>query len=223
MKPLLEAAGVSRRFGYRKIFNDVTVSLGRGEVLALVGPNGAGKTTLLRVLAGLLKPTTGTVERNGTVGLVAHHSMGYDALTARENLAFAARLWGISDGDRIDRLLEQIGLAKWGEMRSANFSRGMTQRLAIARALIHDPDILLLDEPLNSLDEPGTQVVLDVIGDLAGRDRALAVVTHQFERIASVATSVGYLVGGTLVGPEPVDGRAAETVSQKYRSLLASA
>jgi ABC-type multidrug transport system ATPase subunit len=108
-------------------------------------------------------------------------------------------------------------------MRSANFSRGMTQRLAIARALIHDPDILLLDEPLNSLDEPGTQVVLDVIEELAGRDRALAVVTHQFERMASVATSVGYLVGGTLVGPEPVDRRAAEAVSQKYRSLLASA
>jgi heme exporter protein A len=223
MKPLLDAHGVSRRFGYRKIFNDISLSLGRGEVLALVGPNGAGKTTLLRVLAGLLKPTTGTVERHGTVGLVAHHSMGYDALTARENLAFAARLWGISDGDRIDHLLEQIGLAKWGEMRSANFSRGMTQRLAIARALIHDPDILLLDEPLNSLDEPGTQVVLDVIEELAGRDRALAVVTHQFERMASVATSVGYLVGGTLVGPEPVDGREAEAVSQKYRSLLASA
>ena len=223
MTPLLEASGVSRRFGYRKIFDDISLSLGRGEVLALVGPNGAGKTTLLRVLAGLLKPTTGTVERHGTVGLVAHHSMGYDALTARENLAFAARLWGISDGDRIDQLLEQIGLAKWGEMRSATFSRGMTQRLAIARALIHDPDILLLDEPLNSLDEPGTQVVLDVIEDLAGRDRALAVVTHQFERMASVATSVGYLVGGSLVGPEPVDGRAAEAVSQKYRSLLASA
>ena len=94
MTPLLEASGVSRRFGYRKIFDDISLSLGRGEVLALVGPNGAGKTTLLRVLAGLLKPTTGTVERNGTVGLVAHHSMGYDALTARENLAFAARLWG---------------------------------------------------------------------------------------------------------------------------------
>jgi heme exporter protein A len=223
MVPILEARDVSRRFGYRKIFSQISLSLGRGEVMALVGPNGAGKTTLLRVLAGLLKPTKGSVERNGTVGLVGHNSMGYDALTARENLAFAARLWGISDGDRIDQLLDRIGLSKWGEMRSANFSRGMTQRLAIARALIHDPDILLLDEPLNSLDEPGTKVVMDVIEDMAGRDRAIAVVTHQFERMASVATSVGYLVGGSLVGPEPVDGRDPEAVSQKYRSLLASA
>jgi heme exporter protein A len=223
MAPILEARDVSRRFGYRKIFSQISLSLGRGEVLALVGPNGAGKTTLLRVLAGLLKPTKGVVERHGTVGLVAHHSMGYDALTARENLAFAARLWGISDGDRIDQLLDRIGLSKWGKMRSANFSRGMTQRLAIARALIHDPDIVLLDEPLNSLDEPGTRVVMEVIEDMAGRDRAIAVVTHQFERMASVATSVGYLVGGSLVGPEPVDGRDPETVSQKYRSLLASA
>ena len=190
--------------------------------MALVGPNGAGKTTLLRVLAGLLKPTTGSVRRNGTIGLVAHHSMGYDALTARENLAFAARLWGVSETNRIDQLLDRLGLSKWGEMRTAAFSRGMIQRLAIARALVHDPGILLLDEPLNSLDEPGAEVVLQVIDELAGRGRTIAVVTHQFERIAAVATSVGYLVGGSLEGPELVEGRAAEVVSHKYRSLLAS-
>ena len=220
--PLLTAQDVSRRFGYRQIFSNVTLTLEPGEVLALVGPNGAGKTTLLRILAGLLKPTTGSVRRNGTIGLVAHHSMGYDALTARENLAFAARLWGVSETGRIDRLLDRLGLSKWGEMRTAAFSRGMIQRLAIARALVHDPGILLLDEPLNSLDEPGAEVVLQVIDELAERGRAIAVVTHQFERIAAVATSVGYLVGGSLEGPEPVDGRAAEVVSHKYRSLLAS-
>jgi len=220
--PLLAAQDVSRRFGYRKIFSNVTLTLEPGEVLALVGPNGAGKTTLLRVLAGLLKPTTGSVRRNGMIGLVAHHSMGYDALTARENLAFAERLWGVSETDRIDRLLDRLGLSKWSEMRTAAFSRGMIQRLAIARALVHDPGILLLDEPLNSLDEPGAEVVLQVIDELAERGRAIAVVTHQFERIAAVATSVGYLVGGSLEGPEPFDGRAPEVVSHKYRSLLAS-
>ena len=143
--PLLAAQDVSRRFGYRKIFSNVTLTLEPGEVLALVGPNGAGKTTLLRVLAGLLKPTTGSVRRNGMIGLVAHHSMGYDALTARENLAFAERLWGVSETDRIDRLLDRLGLSKWSEMRIAAFSRGMIQRFAIARALVHDPGILLLD------------------------------------------------------------------------------
>ncbi len=221
--PLLHAREISRRFGYRQIFRHVSLSLQSGDVLALVGPNGAGKTTLLRVLAGLLKPTDGSVDRRGTVGLVAHHTMTYDALTARENLTFAGRLWGIDDQSRIDALLDQIGLAKWGEQRTETFSRGMAQRLAIARALIHDPEILLLDEPLNSLDEPGTRVVLEVMGELASRGRAMVVVTHQFERIATVATSVGYLIGGTLDGPEPVDGSAADAVSAKYRRLLADA
>ncbi len=222
-EPLLDAREVSRRFGYRQIFRQISLSIKPGEVVALIGPNGAGKTTLLRVMAGLLKPTEGTVDRRGTIGLVAHHSMGYDALTARENLAFAARLWGIKQPGRIDGLLDQVGLSKWGEERTAIFSRGMTQRLAIARALVHDPEILLLDEPLNSLDEPGAQVVLELIEELAGRGRAIALVTHQFERIVRVATSVAYLVGGTLVGPELVDRRAPEAVSAKYRRLLAGA
>ncbi len=220
-EPLLDAREVSRRFGYRQIFRQVSLSIKPGEVLALIGPNGAGKTTLLRVMAGLLKPTDGTVDRRGTIGLVAHHSMGYDALTARENLAFAARLWGINDAGRIEGLLDQVGLSKWGEQRTATFSRGMTQRFAIARALVHDPEILLLDEPLNNLAEPGAQIVLEMMGELAGRGRAMVVVTHQFERIATVATSVGYLLGGTLDGPEPVDGSAADAVSVKYRRLLA--
>lgn len=222
-EPLLDAREVSRRFGYRQIFRQISLSIKPGEVVALIGPNGAGKTTLLRVMAGLLKPTEGTVDRRGTIGLVAHHSMGYDALTARENLAFAARLWGIDQPGRIDGLLDQVGLSKWGEERTAIFSRGMTQRLAIARALVHDPEILLLDEPLNSLDEPGAQVVLELIEELAGRGRAIALVTHQFERIVRVATSVAYLVGGTLEGPELVDRRAPEAVSAKYRRLLAGA
>ncbi|MCZ6917531.1 MAG: ABC transporter ATP-binding protein [Gemmatimonadetes bacterium] len=220
---LLSADDVGRRFGYRQVFSAVTLALRRGETLALMGPNGAGKTTLLRVLSGLLKPSSGTVARHGTLGFVAHHSMAYDALTARENLAFAARLWGITNTTRADELLDQVGLARWRDQRVATYSRGMTQRLAIARALMHDPDVLLLDEPLNSLDEPGTEMVLQFMEDFAARGHAIAIVTHQFERIARVATSVGYLVGGSLDGPETVDGRRPHAVSEKYRSLLAHA
>ena len=220
---LLAAHGVTARFGYRRVFDGVTLSLGGGEVLGLVGPNGAGKTTLLRVFAGLLKPTAGAVDRNGTVGLVAHHSMAYDALTAQENLAFAARLWGLRQAGRIDDVLEKLGLVRWKDQRVGTFSRGMTQRLAIARALLHDPDILLLDEPFDGLDDTGVSDVLHVLRDLVGRGRAIVLVTHQFERLAQLATSVGYLVSGSLTGPEPVDGRAAEDVAAKYRGVLAGA
>jgi heme exporter protein A len=220
---LLSADAVGRRFGYRPVFGDVTLSLRRGEALALIGPNGGGKTTLLRVLSGLLRPSSGAIESHGTLGFVAHHSMAYDALTAHENLTFAARLWGISKAARIDELLDQVGLTRARDQRVGTFSRGMTQRLAIARALLHDPDILLLDEPLNSLDEPGAEMVLRFMEDFIAREHAIAIVTHQFERVARVATSVGYLVGGSLDGPELVDGRPPTAVSEKYRSLLANA
>ena len=222
--PLLVTEAVTRRYGYRRVFADVTFSLRRGEVLALLGPNGAGKTTLLRVLAGLLRPSGGSVTRNGTVGLVAHNSMAYDALTARENLAFAAKLWGIVDPERVEELLDRLGLVRWQDQRVATFSRGMTQRLAIARALIHQPDILLLDEPFHSLDDPGVADVVRLLGELVsegrGRGRAIVLVTHQLERLVQLATSVGYLVHGTLVGPEPMDDRSVETIAARYRGLL---
>jgi heme exporter protein A len=209
--------------GYRTIFHDVDLSIGRGDVLAIIGPNGAGKTTLLRVLAGLLKPTTGEMERNGTLGLVAHHSMLYDTLTASENLTFVARMLAVSDTKRIDELLEQMGIWRWRHQPSGTFSRGMLQRLAIARALLNDPEILLLDEPLSSLDEPGTDVALGVFQRMRDRGRALVLVTHQFERVAQLATMVAFLVGGTLDGPEPLGDRAPSDVADRYRSLLARA
>ncbi len=220
---MLVTRGVSRRLGYRTIFHDVDLSVGGGDVLAIIGPNGAGKTTLLRVLAGLLKPTTGSLERSGTMGLVAHHSMLYDTLTASENLTFVARMLGVSDRNRIGQLLEQMGIFRWRDQPAGTFSRGMLQRLAIARALLHDPEILLLDEPLSSLDEPGAEVALAVFQQMRDRKRSLVMVTHQFQRVAQLATSVAFLVGGTLEGPEPLADRTAADVADQYRSLLARA
>ncbi len=224
--PLLVTEAVSRRYGYRRVFRDVTFSLRRGDVFALLGPNGAGKTTLLRVLAGLLRPSGGSVKRNGTVGLVAHHSMVYDALTARENLAFAAKLWGggVADAARVEELLDRLGLVRWQDQRVATFSRGMTQRLAIARALVHQPDILLLDEPFYGLDDPGVadlvRLLTELVGEGGGGGCAIVLVTHQLERLIQLATSVGYLVDGTLVGPEPMDDRSVQTIAARYRGLL---
>ncbi len=220
-EPLLAARDVGRRFGHRRVLAGVTLELAAGDALLLVGPNGAGKTTLLRVLAGLLHANTGSIERRGRAGLVAHYSMLYDALTARENLRFFARLHGVKARGRPDELLEQMGLAAFGDERVGTFSRGMTQRLAIARALLHDPEILLLDEPLTGLDDPSCAKVLEVLGELRSRGRALLIASHQLAELLGVVTSIGFLVRGGLAAVEPVAGRGAEAITARYREVTA--
>ena len=217
--PALLAKGVSRRFGHRLVLRDVSITVSGGDFLMLVGHNGAGKTTLIRVLAGLLKPTKGTVHRSGATGMVAHNSMLYDALTARENLAFFGRLYGICDPTLIQGLLEKIGLAPHGDRRVATFSRGMVQRLSIARALLPDPEVLLLDEPLTGLDETAAVIVRDVLIDLKARNRAVVVATHQLAEVVDLASSVGFMVDGRMAGLEAVSGRDAMSVMARYREL----
>lgn len=221
--PILVAEGVSRRFGYRRVIDDVSLTLHRGDVVVLIGPNGAGKTTLLHVLAGLIRPTTGRVDRHGTVGMVAHHSMLYDALTAAENLEFAARLMGLSDASRTLQVLERVGLSRWRHDRVATFSRGMIQRLTVARALIADPDLLLLDEPLSSLDEMGAEMMLDLLANFGRSDRAVLMVTHQYARVQSVATGVGFLIGGAFREMQAAAGTSAESIGSAYQELLTHA
>jgi heme exporter protein A len=220
-EPALGAEAVSRRFGHRVVLRDITISVSGGDFLMLVGHNGAGKTTLIRVLAGLLKPNSGSVVRSGATGMVAHSSMLYDALTARENLAFFGRLHGTTDPAVVDALLEQMGLAPHGDRRVATFSRGMVQRLSIARALLPDPEVLLLDEPLTGLDDAAAVIVREVLRDLKQRNRAVVVATHQLVEVVDLATTVGYLVAGRLAGLEPVAGRDAHTVMTRYRELAA--
>jgi len=221
-EPVLTAHGVSRRFGHRRVLHDVSLEIPRGQALLLVGPNGAGKTTLLRVMAGLLRPSAGSIERRGTVSLVGHHSMLYDVLSARENLRFFARLHRVPLA-RADELLEQLGLGSRADERVAVFSRGMTQRAAIARALLPDPDLLLLDEPLTGLDDASCGVVLRVLDGLRAQGRAMAIASHQLAGLMDVVTAVGFLKDGRLLAVEPRAGRAADAVVQRYRGLLANA
>lgn len=221
-EPLLGAVAVSRRFGYRWVVRQVDLAVHAGEVILLIGGNGAGKTTLLRLMAGLLKPNAGHVTAHGDVGMVAHHSMLYDALTARENLRFVARLYGIAETRRIDALLDRIGLAHVADERIATFSRGMLQRLAIARALLHEPRVLLLDEPLTGLDDAASRIVLDVIRELQAGGTGLVIATHQLIELVAAADSVGYMVSGRLAAHEPVEGRDARDVMARYRDLVAA-
>ncbi|HWP36755.1 MAG TPA: ATP-binding cassette domain-containing protein [Gemmatimonadales bacterium] len=218
-EPVLVAQGVSRRYGHRRVLHDVTLEIFQGQVILLIGPNGAGKTTLLRVLAGLLRPSAGRVERRGSVSMVAHHSMLYDVLTARENLRFYGRLHRVG-ASRAEELLQQLGLAARADERVAAYSRGMTQRAAIARALLPDPDLLLLDEPLTGLDDASCRVVLDVLSDLRDRGRAMAIASHQVAELMELVTAVGFLKDGRLLALEPAAGRGTDEVLARYRSLL---
>jgi heme exporter protein A len=218
----LRVSSVSKRFGHRWVLRNVSLEVEPGEAVLLVGGNGAGKTTLLRVMAGLLQPNRGSIERTGAVGMVAHHTMMYDALTARENLSFFARLHGLPKDGREDRLLDLLGLAEFADERIVTFSRGMLQRLAIARSLMHEPDVMLFDEPLTGLDDAASHIVLDVIAELEARRAALVIASHQLVELVGVAARVGFMVQGELAALEPIAGRDAGGVVSRYRELVAA-
>lgn len=212
---------VSRRYGHRPILREVSLDIVFGEVLLLMGKNGAGKTTLLRLIAGLTRPNSGTIERFGSVGMVAHHSMLYDALTASQNLAFFARLHGLPSGRVVAAALERVGLTAVHDQAIATFSRGMLQRLAIARALLPEPEILLLDEPLSGLDDTGTTMVIDMLKALRDRGCAVVIASHQITELLPVGTRVGYLVRGRLDTPEALANRSPTEVLDHYRAAVA--
>jgi heme exporter protein A len=204
--PVIVGTSLSRRFAYRPVLVDVSLELARGQVLLLVGPNGAGKTTLLRVLAGLLRATGGRVDRRAPIGMVAHDAMLYPALTARENLLFFGRLHGV-DGTRVATLLDQVGLAHRAHDRVGTFSRGMLQRIAIARALLADPALLLLDEPLSGLDDAACRALVTLLTGLRDRGTAMIIVSHQLEMLRGVGTHIVRMAGGRLGAIAPLAGR----------------
>jgi heme exporter protein A len=194
-QPAIEVAGLRRDFGERTGLEGVTVELAAGESLLVLGPNGAGKTTLLRVLATLLRPSAGTARvlgcelpqdawrLRGRIGYVGHEPLLYRDLSGRENLRFQARLHGLDrEGAerRIEELLEAVGMAGRADEPVAELSAGMRQRLAICRAVLHGPELLLLDEPDSHLDAPGRDVARELIGPEAGLTRV--VVTHDPDR-----------------------------------------
>jgi heme exporter protein A len=180
----IELEGLTRRYGERVALAGVTLALPAGATLVVFGPNGAGKSTLLRILATLLRPHAGTARVlghalpdegwavRGQVGLLGHEPLLYRDLTARENLRFHARLHGVG-AERVEELLDRVGVAPRADDKVHTYSRGMVQRLAVARAVLHDPAVLLLDEPRASLDPAGAELVEPLIGAAAGRTRVI--------------------------------------------------
>jgi heme ABC exporter ATP-binding subunit CcmA len=187
---VITARNLSKRFGVKRVFERIDLELVRGEFLLVTGPNGSGKTTLLRVLAGLAAPTKGELElpARGEVGYLGHEPLVYRELTPLENLHLYARLYRVSErGERIGMLLERFGLWEVRDQRVSTFSRGMQQRLALCRVLLHDPGLLVLDEPFNALDAAGAELLDRTLEELT--DRAVIVATHDPDRVSKLATS----------------------------------
>jgi heme exporter protein A len=207
--PAIEAKGVERRFGHFRVLRGLNLCVDRSSVLALFGPNGAGKTTFLRLLAGLTTanrgearlfgiPLPGNAALRRRIGVVAHEAFVYGDLTARENLEYYARLYRIPDRERTRLMIEQVGLKSAADRAVRAYSRGMLQRLALARALLHEPELLLLDEPFTGLDPQGVDQLISLLGAEKARGTTMIITTHDFDRGLAVADRSAVLVGGRI-------------------------
>jgi len=228
-EPLIEVVGLRKAFGRHRVLKGIDLAIEAGTSVVLFGPNGAGKTTFLRILATLSKPTSGTVRVAGVdikdnpegirqyLGLVTHAPLLYTDLSAEENLAFYARLYGIDAPDqRIHELLERVGLLHRRRDLVRTFSRGMVQRMAIARALLHNPPILLLDEPDTGLDPQAAEMMTDFLREIGGSERTVLMTTHHLERGLELADRVMILQGGRIVFDEQAAALSYEALRPTY-------
>jgi heme exporter protein A len=225
--PSIEARGLDKSFGATPVLRGVNLAVAAGSGVMIIGRNGAGKTTLVRILAGLSRSTAGEALLFGRasreldpalrrrVGLLAHQSFLYPNLTARENLEFYAKIYGLGDshiGSRgdITRWFERVGLAAAANERVRTFSRGMEQRLALARAMLHAPDVLLMDEPFAALDTDGVVLAATLIREALERGCAIALTAHEPLELEGIALDLLEIVRGRLVSyptdtiPSPV-------------------
>jgi heme exporter protein A len=230
--PAVDVSGVSRSFGRRRAVDGVDLTLHSGDCLALFGPNGAGKTTLLRVIAGLLRPTAGTVRvggqslredahARGQVGLVSHQSMLYRALTSLENVEFAARLYGLRDvrGAAL-RSLERMQMLERADSPVRALSRGLQQRISIARAIVHEPSVVLLDEPYTGLDAAGAVALTETLQLLRASGATMLLVTHNVDEGLAIASHAAIMVGGRMIRHEACVGLDARDYQNAYRALV---
>ena len=219
MTSRLEAKGLVRRFSRLRAVDGITFDLQAGELLTIFGPNGAGKTTLLNILAGVMCPDEGQVLLDGNVvvgserqwrkefGLVTHQTMLYDRLTAVENLSFYSKLFSLEDSERrIRDALEDLKIKEVADQPVGSLSRGFQQRIALARALLHDPKILLLDEPYIGLDLYASRLLRDLISQLKDGERTVVLVTHNFGQGLELADRIAIQVSGQFIFTGSSDG-----------------
>ncbi len=224
--PALQLEGLARHYGEREALSDVSLTLQEGQTLVVFGPNGAGKSTLLRVLSTLLRPHAGRVEVlgcslpddawsvRGRLGLLAHEPLLYRELTARENLRYHASLHRVPE-ERVDRAIEAVAIRGRENEPIRTLSRGMVQRVAIARAVLHEPELLLLDEPYSNLDPAGIELVSPLIGPASGRTRVIC--SHDPDAGLAQADLVLGLRAGHTALLRPAREVAAQDIRELYR------
>lgn len=230
--PAIEVSKLTKAFGHQVALRGVDLTVAEGEFLTLFGPNGAGKTTLIRIVASLTRPTAGTVRVRGEdlgkvatpvrrhLGLISHNPLLYGDLTPDENLRFFARMYDVDGAaSRIDAVLEQVGLAARRRDPVRTFSRGMIQRLAIARAILHDPTIMLLDEPYTGLDLQAADMLREVLQDLAASNRTVILTTHNLEQGLEMCDRAAILNRGKVAWEGPRSGIDLAEMKEIYRSV----
>ena len=226
---MLWAEGLRHAFNEGRVvaLDDVSFILTAGQTLAIFGPNGAGKTTLLKVLAGLIRPQAGSARVAGgrrAVGWIGHQTHLYGHLSVLENLLFWASLYGVpraQRGPRAAGVLARLGMDDRAGQPAWSLSRGLAQRAAIAKALIHDPQVLLLDEPFTGLDLAAAAELRALLGALRGAGRVLVLATHNVDEGAELATDVAFQLRGRFVQYAPRDGRGAAEIGDAYRRAVA--
>lgn len=231
--PLVNASGLTRRYGPTRALDGLDLRLEQGDFLTIFGPNGAGKTTLLKTLACLVKPTAGSLSMFGfdprvqpdmvkrRLGLIAHSGLLYGGLSARDNLIFFARLYDLSaPGRRTDAMLDEVGLRDRADDLVRTFSRGMQQRLSIARALIHDPDLVLLDEPYTGLDQHASRMLRGILEQVRGQGRTVVMVTHHLEEGLEVSTRLAIMIRGRLAWQAAAGRLSRDALEKQYLDVV---
>ncbi len=230
---MIKVSKLSKRFGLKTILNGLDFNVSPGEFVAFLGPNGAGKTTFLRILASLSKPTYGDVFVAGfklpqqasivrrKIGVLSHQPLLYVDLTAEENLKFFGRMYSVENLDeRIKEVLDIVGLKRRGRDLVRTFSRGMQQRLAIGRAVIHDPELLLLDEPYTGLDQDACAILDEILKSISSEGRTVVMTSHDMARTEEIASRFDILSKGKIVASTQKDDIPKHGLLKFYKEAI---
>ena len=232
---MIEVKKLIKRFGMKSVLRGVDFRVERGEFVALLGPNGAGKTTFLRILSSLARPSLGEVKVAGyslpnqaaqvraRLGVVSHMPLLYGDLTAQENLEFYARMYGLADPQsRINEVLDMVGLESRRNDLVRTFSRGMAQRLAIGRAVLHDPEVILFDEPYTGLDQDASSMLDEVLKSVAAQGRTVVMTSHDLARAEDLATRFDILTRGVIAASSSREALGNNNLLTFYKQVLAA-